>query len=788
MAVNVTTAYVTPAVAATLAGSGGASPWNFPDRARVIDSNYSWSIFGAGADTHELHIAQLIKNGVIGGTNIATNQQIFTGSSLNIGGAANLWGNTLTADDVNDPTFGVAIALGIRSGVTNTIGSQYLTVQNLGLALPAGATVLGIECLITYILYAGGGGTTGLGIDGMQVRVTYSWNPQVRARGVSGGYLYSPQQVTTTKDKTFTYDIFDKAHQFVGRWKDVATEPQFKKQINTGIVTLEAELARNELSLAVASDNLALENGELLLTEANEEILIDLTASTGFGAGTDADLNYEAEVRAYWGDFGELLTEAGEPILTESDEVILIEQGAPNGRMIYQGFLDEFYLDYGTSDDIVVSMTSHSDELANIMLESYDSVYENVSGTAFGFYGIDGGGPTDNHVLYQRFTAASAHNLRRVGLMLFQGWTGTGVQATVQLWSGTPSSPTTLLGSATLELSPYITKEYIFDFGIDIALANGSSYFYQLTSNAAKTGGNVTYPVNWQYVSTGSDAYYLWGGPPTLANPANTGFMYKNYYGGGATTVTYNSMSPSAMLKLAIDFARARGSRMTYTNQTIEPTGTVVSLTVKNNTVLDFIDAVLKACPTDWYWWIDPATNEVHLHTRPSTPKRFYTLRKDINKFKIKRSLKPVVNDVYFNGGGSPTAVYVRRTDQLAISQWRRKLEKMSDTRVTDATTAAIFAQNEINRKKTPLYTATATVLAVRDEPIEDVQIGELVAFGGFGDFVDTIQLQYGTIDYSADSLDVAFGTLPPRVPKRIEDIRRNLDELETANLPSAPS
>jgi hypothetical protein len=787
MAVTVTTAYATPAVAASLTGSGGATPWAFPASAKVIDGGYAFSIFGAGASVHELHIARLIKNGVIGGTNIATNQQITTGSTLALGGTSNLWGNTLTADDVNDPTFGFAMALGIWNGTTNTIGSEYLTIQNLGFALPAGATVLGIEVLLTYVLYAGGGGTTGLGIDGVQVRVTYSWNPQVRAIGQAGGAVYSPQQVTTTKDKTFTYDIFDKAHQFVGRWKDVATEPHIKKQINTGIVTLEVELARNELSLAVASDNLALENDELLTTELDEALLIDLTASTGLGAGTDADLNYEAEVRAYWGDFGELLTEAGEPILTEADEFIMVEQGAPNGRMIYQGYLDEFELDYGNNDDIAISMTSHSDELANIMLESYDSIYENVSGSAFGTYGIDGGGPTDTHILYQRFTAASAHNLRRVGLSLFQGWVGTGVQATVQLWSGTPTSPTTLLASATLELAPYLAQEYIFDFGIDIALANGSSYFYQLTSNSAKTGGNVTYPINWQYASSGSDAWYMYGAG-TMVNPANTGFLFKNYYGGGATTVTYNSMSPSAMLKLAIDFARSRGSRMTYSNSTIEATGTVVSLTVKNNTVLDFMDAVLKACPTDWYWWIDPATNEVHLHARPTTPKRFYTLKKDINRFKIKRSLKPVVNDVYFNGGGTPTAIYVRRTDQLAISQWRRKLEKMSDIRVTDVVTAAIFAQNEINRKKVPPYTATASVLAVRDEPIEDVQIGELVAFGAFGDFVDTIQLQLGTIDYYSDYLDVAFGTLPPRVPKRIEDIRRNLDELEAANLPSAPS
>lgn len=71
---------------------------------------------------------------------------------------------------------------------------------------------------------------------------------------------------------------------------------------------------------------------------------------------------------------------------------------------------------------------------------------------------------------------------------------------------------------------------------------------------------------------------------------------------------------------------------------------------------------------------------------------------------------------------------------------------------------------------------------------MEQVALGELVGFINFGEYIDkNVELQIVGIDYNLDTISLEFDRILPAVPKRIEDIKRNLDVLDQQNNPNAP-
>ena len=88
-------------------------------------------------------------------------------------------------------------------------------------------------------------------------------------------------------------------------------------------------------------------------------------------------------------------------------------------------------------------------------------------------------------------------------------------------------------------------------------------------------------------------------------------------------------------------FAQTRGSRVKFSDTTIDMTGTVVTLQLNSNTIDEAIDAILKSMPGDWYIRYDPGTDEVHAHDSPSGAPRM-RLRKShlVGVPKIKKTIE----------------------------------------------------------------------------------------------------------------------------------------------------
>lgn len=277
------------------------------------------------------------------------------------------------------------------------------------------------------------------------------------------------------------------------------------------------------------------------------------------------------------------------------------------------------------------------------------------------------------------------------------------------------------------------------------------------------------------------------GGPPagSWSTQSGTDLGFTVWKRGGLTSFSINSTDPSMMMRQVQDYGKSKGSQIYYDDISIVDTGTVVSGQFNSNTLVEAEQAILKYAPADWYTYYDPADLTFNLRPRPEIVKHWFELGKNIESLSIEEDIESLVNEVFFSGGEvSPSVnLFKRYVDTDSQAEWRRGLEKLSDQRVTDPTTAQIISQSAINRNKDPIYVGELSIFRKFYEEI--VQPGDLIGFRGFGNFIDFLRLQAVYVETSSDRIKIQLGVMLPPVSKRVEDIRRNLDLLEMQNNPT---
>jgi hypothetical protein len=793
MAVTLTATYTLPKKASQ-DNSVGTTSWAYVDEIKTNDNqvpNAGWATNFSTFDTIQLVEARLIIDGVIGAIDKSALEEpdAYPDTPVVFGGTSDLWGATLTADQLTSPEFGFALAYGDVNAVGTPI-SYYLCATDFQFAIPSSATIGGIQAKIEHCWYpVGGGGLVRVAVDDIQMQITFSWAPEAKTNGYGGGYVYVEDTGQPKPQKTLRYFVYDSDDNYLREWRDVATEISLRTEVNKSLYNIDLELARNPFDQQVEIVPWELEQGGYLTDEANDlQLSFDAAAAIGLGPGTDVNENNTVEIKAFYGQYDILQCEDGSPLLTEDNHAIFIENGRPDGHSIYRGFIQDWEVDLGNNDSVTVYLMNDAEELNNIMLETDETVAINQS-VLVSERGIAGAGWDDNIELCQSFTMVGTLKSSRISLFAKTGFAGYSSGFTASLYEGSdPNAPGTLLASGFVNVSNYITHEELsLVFPNSITLTNGQPYLIKLTTNDEKTGGGGIYPI---YFATGSSyaggvGYIKTNSVPTFID-MGVDLAFKVYEAGLDTTVTYNSMDPSNIAKRIIDFARSQGAQINYTNDSIDLTGTEVSITFQTNTIAEALEQVVKLCPAEWYWTYDPGTNIYSLKTLSSEPTRKFTNKGDIVSLKLRKSLTQLINQVYFSGGGDP-ALFRKVTDIASRNQYRKALKKLSDSRVTDDDTAVIISQSEIDRYKDPIYIATATISGQHPDPIEDIELGEKIGFLNFGNFIDDIELQISAMSYNLDTLSLDLGVILPKVTKRIEDIKRNLDIEQQKNNPAVP-
>ena len=760
----------------------GTTSWVEANKIFSLDGNYQTYSFFETMNQFYLAQARLVFNDALGANNIATGTD--TSPFSNQGGASSLWGESLiTGEQVSSEKFGVAIATGAFNGVaTYTPKSYYLMATGFGFNLPEEAVIDGIEVDIVEAVNPTGGGTQTLQIDAILMRITYTWNPNINAEASSFGGIFIDPPNRELPRKKYRFKAYSDG-TYLGDWKDVSSDPTYKQEINNLIGSMPISFARNDLSLESSVDTLLNEDDSPITNEDDSPFLIDITSVTALGEGTNLDTNYDVVVDAIYGQFEPLLNEDDSPILNEDGSMILVEEGYPLGRPIFRGYIPRWELPL-SGKGITSEIRSYSQDLKHLILETNDTAYITNSTLDGNYIGLMGGGPTDYTAVYQTFTMAAQKTVSKVRLNPFAGWYFD-VDFTVVVRGGTPTSPTGVewgRGYGTVNRNtPVEYLDVVFEAPITLP---AGTYYFDFVTEYAKTGGNVTYPFNLRTsFAYGGGSLWYYTSDTGLVNDTGRDIAFILYEAGLDTTVPFASYDPSNILKAIIDFARGRGAEINYTSDSIQLTGTTVSYTFRAQTVEEAIKKVLELAPANWYYYYDFGTDTLYFREKSETPDRWLRKGQTVVDGKIIKTIEQIVNDVLFTGGGNP-ALYVRRQNTNSISSIRRGLKKISDNRVTVTATANILADSEIDQYDEALYAGDVEITEDGTFYLEDVAVGETLGFIGFGRLVDAIVVQGVSKDYRPDTMPIALTYNVPRVNKRVEDIKRNLDTIETTNNP----
>jgi hypothetical protein len=294
--------------------------------------------------------------------------------------------------------------------------------------------------------------------------------------------------------------------------------------------------------------------------------------------------------------------------------------------------------------------------------------------------------------------------------------------------------------------------------------------------------------------------------------------IYFNLYKStGNTTAPFNSYDPAAIVKeILVDFNN-NGGTATYTDDTVAETGTVVSYTFNVNTMLEGIKKAIELAPENWYWFLDYGTNQIYYQQKSAEPDHIFSLEKDLIDAKFEKRIEDIVNTVYFTGGdiGGGVNLYKKYENTESVTKYGRKAIKYSDSRVTVTATADTIANSIIENKSEPELRVTLEVMDSNNNQglgydIESIQVGDVVAVRNvtqqvglyswdigrwdeaYWDFniynLSSLRMQVQRIEYKEDVAIISASTLATDISKRIEDINRNLETLQTLDNPITPS
>lgn len=788
---QITTSWLTPTFAFQ-DDTIGSNAWSgvanlYADDSAGLGDNSATGYFVTGGDTFSLQYAHLVFNNLP----VYANNEVSSPDTYpfaNQGGLSDLWGeSSIAGSQVNNSKFGVAIGIGTYNGVTHSINRYYLVVTGFDTSsIPDDAVIDGIEVDIDEYTYSAGGGTTGIGIDTIKVRIRYTWDITVRGEASSYGGIFIDPPNRQLPYKKYRYKVRSESGDYLGDWRDVESNPSYKQDINNVIGSMPVSFARNDFSVEQEVASLLNEDDTPLTDENDSPFLIDISPKAGLGEGSTLDTNHQVEVDAIYGQFEPLLNEDDTPILNEDGSMILVEEGYPLGRTIFRGYVPRWELPLSGAR-ITGEIRSYSQDLANILLETEDVAYVDNStlDASGGSIGIAGAGAGDYTDLAQTVTLAAQKRVSKIRVYPLAGWT-TDVDLTLNIYADTPGVSSTSLGVGTVYVNANDPVPYI-DIPLESpALLAAGTYTLAFSTSMTKTGGNPTYPVSLKKSTSygGGGGYYKIKGGSWTSDTWDLAFIL--YEAGGDTTVPFLSKDPSQMLRSVVDFARSRGAKINYTSDSIQVTGTLVSYTFNTNNVKEAIEKILELCPDGWYFYYDFGTDTIYLREASTTPDRWLRKGQTVVDGKIVKTIEQVVNDVVFSGGGDP-ALYVRRR-QAPVAGTRRGLKKLSDNRVEVQATGELLADSEIDQFDDPLYAGDVTIKEDGSFYLEDVPVGEMVGFIGFGTLVDGIVVQSVSKDYRPDTMPLTLTYNVPKINKRIEDIKRNLSVIENQNNPTEPT
>jgi hypothetical protein len=598
---------------------------------------------------------------------------------------------------------------------------------------------------------------------GFELMVFASNNATAYINSVEATVYYQESvEPTGKREKNITVKVYDETGKYINTWHDIISEISFNNEINTAGGQLQLTLARN------AGD---------------------------YGEGTDIDFKHRVKV-------------------------FITDYESPLEKLIFQGYISAYTPIY-KDNNVEVTCLSYGEELNSFMIEggSEITIAQTTEEVSYMF---------GNYHSFAN-TAEMAQTIKATGnetwsrIVVKSGAVGfRNVPLRLNIYKFVTNIATSIAGSllATASTTVDFTEdnEINLAFNEPLKVTTDQTYVFHFFTPTDYAPGADNYPCS--LIGANSNKYvngslYLYATGFTWADTSKDLF-FRLYKTSTLTRDSYLSKDPSDILRAVMNNYRDQGGVLDYDEYSLEDTGTKVSYTFNMNTTLEGVNKCLELAPQNWYWAIDYGTNLIHFHQKNVKPDHVFSLEKDIIDAKFEKRIEDIVNIVYFSGGDvGGTNLFKKYVQADSVALYGRKALKYSDQRVTVPATADIIANTILANRSQPELRVTLTILDSNNSKnlgydIESIKVGDVIAVrnvsnqvalsswdisrwdNDYWDFniqqLSSLQMQVQKLDYTPDILTIYASTLQVDVNKRIEDINRNLEILQTINNPDTPA
>lgn len=343
-------------------------------------------------------------------------------------------------------------------------------------------------------------------------------------------------------------------------------------------------------------------------------------------------------------------------------------------------------------------------------------------------------------------------------------------------------SNTSVASSGNVTFSNVVPAVTTFPLSAPVTLLAGQKYYIHYENGQGGWGNLI-----WKGASSGDTI------PDT-----QVGHLYQSIatINNAGANPTYSSSYPAIYFTLAYLYPVPANLTGGYLS-----TGVSVTYTFKLNTVLEGIQQVYNLGPSNWYWYVDPATNILYYQSKNSVADITLIKGKHVNTLDVEATKEGIINDIFFSGGDDGTStqtnVLTEDTDATSLANNRRGLARISDNRVSYAllgnslssakATAHALAQAYIQKNNIETYITNVTV---QDGTMDTslLQLGKVIGFSGWGGLIDTLLLLVVGINKQPDQVTLQLGSLPKATASQVQLLLNQITALQTGLSNATPS
>lgn len=558
------------------------------------------------------------------------------------------------------------------------------------------------------------------------------------------------------------YKLYDADGEFAGTIPKVLSDFGYHQVLNTAAAELQivVGIPFKDIGATEVVDNLVDEAGNFIIDEDGDQIVTSLDYSF-----TAAQINLGNRVTVF----------------EYSDD-------NPNGVQVFDGVITQWSGDYDT-DTTSLTVLSYGFQMSNYIIGTTSdlTVQQDDTDTSVQL----NPGTIARAQSFQLLADADISSVEVLCKAVSSGFPSLdGAIGRLTLREGLPTAPGAILSQVAFRSVFNTTDQLVsFQFPTAVSLTALTNYHWVIEDVGRAFGGwrlSVSYMNSDIYSGgsayTGTELSGTW----TIAAYDMTFQISASSLSVGAE---FDGEDPADIVRFAIDHFAAQGGQVTYDADTIEDTGLSVAYNFKLATISEVIEKARELSPGNWYWFVDPGSNVLYFKAVSSELDHQLILGRHITAFNIERRLDDLVNAAYLSGGDDGTGenYFALVTNQGSINQYGQWLARISDNRVDNQDAAEALANGAISANSSPAFTVAVTIPLAKYDTASII-LGQTIGFAGFGNLIDTLELQVVSKRTAPDVIVLELGSLRPRVSRQIEEHEQRLIALETVDNPDTPS